>query len=74
MGIFNGVKNWVMPAEDDIAVVATELTAVNKPNGERVKIRIENPRDFIEAPSLLADLRRNNCLLVNLNEIGRAHV
>ena len=72
MGIFNGVKNWVMPVEDEVANVAAEPAAVNKPGGERVKIRIENPRDFVEAPSLLADLRRNNCLLVNLNSATSA--
>ncbi|MFA6074759.1 MAG: cell division protein SepF [Negativicutes bacterium] len=67
MGFFNGVKNWVMPAETEDNGADLENIVAKQYSGERVKIRIETPRDFIEAPKLLADLRENSCLLVNLN-------
>ena len=67
MGFFSGVKNWVMPDEADNNRESSESSTTKKPVDDRVKIRIETPRDFFEAPALLVDLKRNSCLLVNLN-------
>lgn len=66
MGFFSGVKNWVMPADDD-AVDLVAAAATKHAGGDRIKIRIETPRDYVEAANLLSDLKTNNCLLVNLN-------
>jgi len=67
MGFFDGVKNWVMPDETDNSKETSEPITAKKQIDDRVKIRIETPRDFFEAPALLLDLKQNSCLLVNLN-------
>ena len=66
MGLLGGIKNWVMP-DDDSAQDAQAAATATSADG-KVKIRIETPRDFVEAASLLADLKANSCLLVNLNQ------
>ena len=67
MGFFSGVKDWVMPDEAENSKDSSEPITTKKQVDDRVKIRIETPRDFFEAPALLLDLKQNSCLLVNLN-------